>query len=48
MSESLQHSKIELPEETTQLCYSLHLGLRHDIALSFKASANTVLKGVLG
>jgi hypothetical protein len=44
ISESLQHSKIELPEETTQLCSSLHVGLRHAFALSCKASANAVLK----
>jgi hypothetical protein len=29
ISESLQHSNMELPEETTQLCSSLHVGLRH-------------------
>jgi hypothetical protein len=30
ISESLQHSNIELPEETTQLyTTSLHVGLRH-------------------
>jgi hypothetical protein len=34
----------ELPEETTQLCSSLHVGLRRAIALSCKASANAVLK----
>jgi hypothetical protein len=34
ISESLQHGNIELPEETTQLCTSLHVGLRHAIALS--------------
>jgi hypothetical protein len=34
---------MELPEETTQLCSSLHVGLRHAIALSCKASANAVL-----
>jgi hypothetical protein len=44
ISESLQHSNMELPEETTQLCSSLHVGLRHAIALSGKASANAVLK----
>jgi hypothetical protein len=44
ISESLQHSNIELPEETTQLCSSLHVGLRHAIALSCKESANAVLK----
>jgi hypothetical protein len=44
ISESLQHSKIELPEEPAQLCCSLHVGLRLAIALSFKASANAVLK----
>jgi hypothetical protein len=37
MSESLQHSNTELPEETTQLCSSLQVGLRHAIALSYKA-----------
>jgi hypothetical protein len=45
ISESLQRSNIELPEETTQLCTSLHVGLRHAIALSCNASANTVLRG---
>jgi hypothetical protein len=44
ISESLQHSNIELPEETIQLCSSLHVGLRHAIALSCKACANAVLK----
>jgi hypothetical protein len=44
ISESLQHSNTELPEETTQLCSSLHVGLRHAIALSCKASTNAVLK----
>jgi hypothetical protein len=44
ISESLQHSNTELPEETTQLCSSLHVGLCHTIALSFKASANAILK----
>jgi hypothetical protein len=44
ISENLQHSNMELPEETTQLCSSLHVGLRQAIALSCKASANTVLK----
>jgi hypothetical protein len=44
ISESLQHSNMELPEETTQLCSSLHVGLRHAIALSCKASANAVFK----
>jgi hypothetical protein len=44
ISESLQHSKVKLPEETTQLCSSLHVGLRHAIVLSCKASANAVLK----
>jgi hypothetical protein len=44
ISESLQHSKVELPEETTQLCSSLHVGLRRAIALSCKACANAVLK----
>jgi hypothetical protein len=44
ISESLQHSNFELPEETTQLCSSLHVGLRHAIALSCKASTNAVLK----
>jgi hypothetical protein len=44
ISESLQHSNIELPEETTQLCSSIHVGLRHAIALSCKARANSVLK----
>jgi hypothetical protein len=33
ISESLQHSNIELPEETTQLCYSLQVGQRHAITL---------------
>jgi hypothetical protein len=37
ISESLQHSNIELPEETTQLCSSLHVRLR-------RAIANAVLK----
>jgi hypothetical protein len=44
ISESLQHSNTELPEETTQLCSSLHVGLRHAMALLFKASASAVLK----
>jgi hypothetical protein len=44
ISESLQHSNTELPEETTQLCSSLQVGLHHAIALSCKASANAVLK----
>jgi hypothetical protein len=44
ISESLQHSNMELPEETTQLCPSLHVELRHAIALSCNASANAVLK----
>jgi hypothetical protein len=44
ISECLQQSNTELPEETTQLCSSLHVGLRHAIALSCKASANAVLK----
>jgi hypothetical protein len=44
ISESLQHSNFELPDETTQLCSSLQVGLRHAIALSCKASANAVLK----
>jgi hypothetical protein len=44
LREPIQHSKIELPEETTQLCSSLHLGLHHTIALLCKASANAVLK----
>jgi hypothetical protein len=44
ISDSLLHSNIELPEETTQLCSSLHVGLHHAIALSCKASANAVLK----
>jgi hypothetical protein len=44
ISESLHHSNIEFPEETTQLCSTLHVGLHHAIALSCKASANTVLK----
>jgi hypothetical protein len=44
ISESLQHSNIEFPEETTQLCSSLHVGLCHAIALSCKVSANAVLK----
>jgi hypothetical protein len=44
MSESLKQSNVELPEETTQLCSSLHVGLRHAIALSCKSSANAVLK----
>jgi hypothetical protein len=44
ITESLQHSNFELPEETTQLCSSLHVELRHAIALSCKASANAVLK----
>jgi hypothetical protein len=44
ISESLQHSNMKLPEETTQLCSSLHVGLRHAIALLCKASANAVLK----
>jgi hypothetical protein len=44
ISESLQHSNIEFPEETTQLCSSLHVGLRHAIALSCKVSANAILK----
>jgi hypothetical protein len=44
ISKSLQHSNIELPEETTQLCSSLHVGLRHAIALACKVSANTVPK----
>jgi hypothetical protein len=44
ISESLQHSNTELPEETTQLCSSLQVGLCHAIALSCKASANAVLK----
>jgi hypothetical protein len=35
---------MELPEDTTQLCSSLHVGLRHAIALSCKASASAVLK----
>jgi hypothetical protein len=43
-NEEAQHSNTELPEETTQLCSSLHVGLRHAIALSCKASANAVLK----
>jgi hypothetical protein len=43
LSESLKHSNIELPEETTQLCTSLHVGLRHAIAVSCKSSANAVL-----
>jgi hypothetical protein len=38
ISESLQHSNFELPEETTQLCSSHHVGLIHAIALSCKAS----------
>jgi hypothetical protein len=29
ISESLKHSNTELPEETTQLCSSLQVGLRH-------------------
>jgi hypothetical protein len=29
ISESLQHSNTGLPEETTQLCSSLQVGLRH-------------------
>jgi hypothetical protein len=41
--ESLQRSNVELPEETTQLCTSVHVGLRHAIALSCKASENAVL-----
>jgi hypothetical protein len=44
ISESLQHSYFELPEETTQLCSSLHVGLCHAIALSCKAIANAVHK----
>jgi hypothetical protein len=44
ISESLQHSNTELPEETTQLCSSLQGELHHAIALSCKASANAVLK----
>jgi hypothetical protein len=44
ISESLQHSNTELPEETTQLCSSLHVGLRDAIALSCQTSANAVLK----
>jgi Flp pilus assembly protein TadB len=35
---SLQQSNIEHPEETTQLCSSLHVGLHHAIALSCKRS----------
>jgi hypothetical protein len=38
ISENLQHNNIELPEETTQLCSSLHVGLRHANALSCKCS----------
>jgi hypothetical protein len=44
ISESLQRSNIELPEETTQLCASLYVGLHRAIALSCKARANAVLK----
>jgi hypothetical protein len=44
ISQCLEQSNTELPEETTQLCSSLHVGLRHAIALSCKASANAVLK----
>jgi hypothetical protein len=29
ISESLRHSNMELPEETTKLCSSLRVGLRH-------------------
>jgi hypothetical protein len=44
ISEKLEQSNIELTEETTQLCASLHVGLRHAIALLCKSSANAVLK----
>jgi hypothetical protein len=43
ISESLQHSNIELPEETMQLCSSLHVGLASCHSLPSHVN-NAVLK----
>jgi hypothetical protein len=45
ISESLQHSNIKLPEETTQLFYYLQVGLRHALPSRVKRVQMQFLRG---